>query len=174
MEDRRTILITGAAGNLGSLLSRDLVPTGHELRLMYHRKPLPEDVAHAANVRPTRADLGDPATLTSAVSGADVIVHFAGRLFAPDRALPPETNTLVSNLLTAALHAQVGRIILISFPMLKADVGEQPARAARPAADLGACPDASGRGRMLSSAPGHRHDPGHSSLGMITGGNPHD
>jgi nucleoside-diphosphate-sugar epimerase len=35
-----TILITGAAGNLGSLLARYLVQGGHKLRLMYHRKPL--------------------------------------------------------------------------------------------------------------------------------------
>ena len=90
MPNRRTILITGAAGNLGSLLSRQLMPTGHELRLMYHRTPLPEDVAHVANVRPIKADLGDPATLSAAVTGADVIVHFAGRLFAPrpERFLP--------------------------------------------------------------------------------------
>jgi nucleoside-diphosphate-sugar epimerase len=118
VQGRRTILVTGAAGNLGSLLSRQLMPTGHELRLMYHRTPLPEDVAHAANVRPIEADLGNPATLPAAVTGADVIVHFAGRLFAPhpERFLP-ETNTVwFSNLLTAALQAQVGRIILISFP----------------------------------------------------------
>ena len=130
MEDRRTILITGAAGNLGSLLSRHLVPTGHELRLMYHRKPLPDDVAHAANVHPTRTDLGDPATLTSAVAGADVIVHFAGRLFAPDpEHFLPETNTRwFSNLLTAALHAQVGRVLLISFPHVEGPTSvEQPA-----------------------------------------------
>lgn len=118
MQDRRTILITGAAGNLGSRLSRQLMTTGHELRLMYHRTPLPEDVVNGANVRPIKADLGDPATLPPAVTGVDVIVHFAGRLFAPrpERFLP-ETNTgWFSNLVTAALQSQVGRIILISFP----------------------------------------------------------
>lgn len=130
MQDRSTILITGAAGNLGSLLSRQLVPTGHELRLMYHRTPLPDDVAHAAHVRPIKADLGNPATLAEAVTGADVIVHFAGRLFAPrpERFLA-ETNTRwFSNLLTAALHAEVGRIILISFPHV-----EGPTSVERPA-----------------------------------------
>jgi nucleoside-diphosphate-sugar epimerase len=92
--------------------------TGHQLRLMYHRTPLPEDVAHAANVRAIKADLGDPTTLPAPVEGADVIVHFAGRLFAPrpERFLA-ETNTRwFSNLLTAALRAQVWRVILISFP----------------------------------------------------------
>jgi nucleoside-diphosphate-sugar epimerase len=130
VQDRRSILITGAAGNLGSLLSRQLIPTGHELRLMYHSRALPEDVAHAANVRPIKADLGDPATLSAPVTGADVIVHFAGRLFAPrpERFLA-ETNTRwFSNLLTAALEARVGRIILISFPHVEGPTSvEQPA-----------------------------------------------
>ena len=97
---------------------------------MYHRTPLPEDVAHMANVRPIKADLGDPATLPAAVKGADVIVHFAGRLFAPrpERFLP-ETNTYwFANLLTAALQVQVGRIILISFPHVEGPTSvEQPA-----------------------------------------------
>jgi uncharacterized protein YbjT (DUF2867 family) len=85
------------------------MPTGHELRLMYHRTRLPDDVADGANVRPIKADLGDPATLPPAVAGADVIAHFAGRLIAPrpERFLP-ETNTWwVSNLLTAALQARL-------------------------------------------------------------------
>ena len=118
MQDRRTILITGAAGNLGSLLSRQLIPSGHELRLMYHRTPLPNDLTRVDNVRPFKADLDDPATLPPVVTGADVIVHFAGRLFAPrpERFLPVTNTGWFSNLLTAALQAQVGRIILISFP----------------------------------------------------------
>ena len=128
--DRRTILITGAAGNLGSLLSRHLLPTGHELRLMYHRRPLPDDVAHAAHVRPIKADLNDPATLSAPVTGVDVIVHFAGRLFAPrPESFLPQTNTCwFSNLLTAGLQAQVSRIILISFPHVEGPTSvEQPA-----------------------------------------------
>jgi nucleoside-diphosphate-sugar epimerase len=130
VQDRRTILITGAAGNLGSLLSRHLLPTGHELRLMYHRRPLPDDIARGAHVRPINADLGDPATLSAAVAGADVIVHFAGRLFAPrpERFLR-ETNTRwFSNLLTAGLQAHVSRIILISFPHVEGPTSvEHPA-----------------------------------------------
>jgi len=97
---------------------------------MYHRRPLPDDVAHAAHVRPIKADLGDPTTLPAAVTATDVIVHFAGRLFAPrpDRFLQ-ETNTgWFSNLLSAALQAQVGRIILISFPHVEGRTSmEQPA-----------------------------------------------
>jgi len=130
VEKRRTILITGAAGNLGRLLSRQLVAAPHDLRLMYHRTPLPDDLARAANVLPVKADLADPSTLTAAVEGVDVIVHFAGRLFAPrpERFLH-ETNTQwFSNLLTAALAAKVGRVILISFPHVEGPTSvEQPA-----------------------------------------------
>ena len=97
---------------------------------MYHNTPLPDDLSHAASVRPIKADLGDPATLPAAVTGADVIVHFAGRLFAPrpERFLP-ETNTRwFSNLLTAALQAGVDRMILISFPHVEGPTSvEQPA-----------------------------------------------
>jgi nucleoside-diphosphate-sugar epimerase len=128
--DRRTVLITGAAGNLGGRLARHLMPTGHELRLMYHRTPLPDDVAQSTHVRPIQADLGDRATLPAAVAGVDVVVHFAGRLFAPrpERFLP-ETNTLwFSNLMTAALDANVSRVILASFPQVEGPTSfEQPA-----------------------------------------------
>ena len=40
----RSLLITGAAGNLGGMLARHLLSSGLELRLMYHRRPLPADL----------------------------------------------------------------------------------------------------------------------------------
>ena len=130
MNERRTILITGAAGNLGGFLARHLVPSGHDLRLMVHRRPLGEDLANASNVRQVHADLREPSTLGPAVEGCDVVVHFAGVLFAPrpERFLP-ETNTIwFSNLLTAALQANVRRVILISFPHVEGQTSrEEPA-----------------------------------------------
>jgi nucleoside-diphosphate-sugar epimerase len=131
-----TILITGAAGNLGSLLARHLVTGGpgspgtNILRLMYHRNPIAPEIAAAPNVRCVQADLADPRTLPAIVSGVDVVVHFAGVLFAPrpERFLP-ETNTRwFSNLVTAALDARIGRIILTSFPQVEGPTTvEQPA-----------------------------------------------
>lgn len=85
---------------------------------MHHRRPLPEELSKAPNVTAVQADLADRKTIPPAVAGSDVIVHFAGRLFAPrpERFLP-ETNTLwFSNLLDAALDARVERVVLISFP----------------------------------------------------------
>ena len=124
------ILITGAAGNLGGLLARHLLGSGHELRLMYHRTPLATDVLAAPNVRAVNADLSDPSTLPVALQGADVAVHFAGRLFAPrPETFLHETNTRwFSNLTTAAVEAHVGRLILASFPQVEGATSvEQPA-----------------------------------------------
>jgi nucleoside-diphosphate-sugar epimerase len=118
MDGRSTILITGAAGNLGSLLARQLLVSGHPLRLMVHRRPLPQDLAGSDHVTVVRADLARPDTLAPAVDGIEVVVHFAGVLFAPrpGRFLP-ETNTRwFEHLLAASLHAGVRRIVLISFP----------------------------------------------------------
>lgn len=126
----RTILITGAAGNLGSRLARHLIRNDHVLRLMHHRTPLPEDLRTAPNVRAVAADLRDPATLRPAVEDSAVVVHFAGVLFAPrpERFLP-ETNTLwFDNLLTAALATGAERVILISFPHVEGPTSvDQPA-----------------------------------------------
>ena len=124
------ILITGAAGNLGSLVARHLLSSGHELRLMYHRTPLPPDLLAAPNVRAVKADLADPTTIKPAVDGSDVIVHFAGRLFAPrPETFLDETNTRwFSNVVAAAIDAKVGRVILASFPQV-----EGPSSIAHPA-----------------------------------------
>jgi nucleoside-diphosphate-sugar epimerase len=123
-------LITGAAGNLGGLLARHLRARGGGLRLMYHRRRLPDDLAQAPGVASIQADLARPETLRPAVDGVDTVVHFAGVLFAPrpERFLP-ETNTRwFGNLLTAALDAGVRRVVLISFPHV-----EGPTSAAHPA-----------------------------------------
>ncbi|MFN8095341.1 MAG: NAD-dependent epimerase/dehydratase family protein [Vicinamibacteria bacterium] len=114
----KTVLVTGAAGNLGGLLARHLLPSGLDLRLMWHRRPLAPELTAAPCVAPVQADLREPATLAAAVAGVDTVVHFAGVLFAPrpERFLP-ETNTRwFDNLLTAALAAGVRRVILVSFP----------------------------------------------------------
>lgn len=126
-----TILITGAAGNLGGLLARHMLPAGYPLRLMCHKTPLAPDIASAANVVAVQADLADEASLPAVVKGADVVVHFAGVLFAPRPArFLPETNTRwFSNLLDACLQARVGRVVLISFPHVEGPTSvEHPAR----------------------------------------------
>jgi len=126
----QTTLITGAAGNLGGLLARHLIANGHSLRLMYHKRPLPPDVANAPGVQTVQADLADPRTISPAVSGVDVVVHFAGVLFAPrpEKFLPTTNLGYFSNLLDAAIKARVKRVILMSFPHVEGPTSfERPA-----------------------------------------------
>jgi nucleoside-diphosphate-sugar epimerase len=128
--DPAPILVTGAAGNLGSLLARHLLANGRRVRLMYHRKPLSEDLATAENAAAVRADLGDPATLPPAVEGVCAIVHFAGVLFRPrpERFLPMTNTAYFDNLVDAAVRARVSRVILISFPQVEGPTSfEHPA-----------------------------------------------
>ena len=103
---------------------------GHSLRVMQHRRPLPDTLRKAPNVESVQADLADPETLHPAVDGVDVVVHLAGVLFSPrpERFLP-ETNTRwFNNLLGAALDARVRRIVPISFPHVEGPTSvDQPA-----------------------------------------------
>jgi nucleoside-diphosphate-sugar epimerase len=112
------ILISGAAGNLGSALARHLLPSRHKLRLVFHRTPLPHDLRAGRNVEPAQADLALPETLPAACKNVDCVVHFAGILFAPrpERFLPITNHSYVTNLVEAAIEAGVRRFILISFP----------------------------------------------------------
>jgi nucleoside-diphosphate-sugar epimerase len=128
----RTILITGAAGNLGSRLARRLLSEPVKQRLMVHRRPIPKDLAAIGpdRIEIVHADLSQPQTLSAALHGVDCTVHFAGVLFRPRPAtFLPETNTRwFGNLVDAALAAEVERIVLISFPHV-----EGPTTPARPA-----------------------------------------
>ena len=90
------ILITGAAGNLGSLLARYILENEKDLSLilMQHRKKVPGDISGNLRAQVRNADLSVTKTLHECLDGADVIVHFAGVLFkaGPEKFLP-ETNT---------------------------------------------------------------------------------
>ena len=79
------ILITGAAGNLGSLLARYLIAQeAGLLRLMVFRRDVPADLKISGRTEIVRADLSRRESLIAAVQGIDVIVHFAGVLFKAD------------------------------------------------------------------------------------------
>lgn len=69
-----TLLLTGAAGRLGTELRRGLAPLTRRLRLA--------DVAEIRNLQPheevRRLDLADEAAVIAACEGVDAIVHFGG------------------------------------------------------------------------------------------------
>lgn len=116
----RNVLITGAAGNLGSLLALYILgkEADLDLILMQHQKKVPAPVAQHARVTVRRADLSKPATLPPCLEGAEVIVHFAGVLFKadPERFLPETNLQYFQNLVAAAQSNGIRKIVLISFP----------------------------------------------------------
>jgi nucleoside-diphosphate-sugar epimerase len=117
------ILITGAAGNLGSRLARHLLGTNHQVRLLVHKTDLPPDLASSPSVTAYRADLANPETLQPACADADCIVHLAGVLFAPrpEEFLPRTNIGFVQNLLSAARQSAVRKFILTSFPHVEGE-----------------------------------------------------
>lgn len=131
------ILITGAAGNLGSHLARHFIETNrtvesqHHLNLLIHHHEPPADIATDPNVTIHRADLADLATLIEPCQNTDCIIHFAGVLFAPrPEKFLPETNTLYTrNLIDVALAAGVKKFIIVSFPHVEGEsTPDRPAK----------------------------------------------
>ena len=119
----KKVLITGAAGNLGGLLSEYLKDSGLQLNLMYHKKEINPELRKLPNVNTYKVDLIDKSSIGSALSGVDTIVHFAGILFKnnPEKFLPITNTLYFKNLVDVAIEHKVRRIILISFPHVEGE-----------------------------------------------------
>lgn len=112
------VLIVGASGNLGSLLTKHLLSSSHYLRLLTHKRALPFDLPQNAHAEIVHADLNDPASLQLICENVDCIVYLAGVLFQPrPETFIHRTNTVyVQNIVGAATAAGVKKFILVSFP----------------------------------------------------------
>ncbi len=131
MQREKKVLITGAAGNLGSLLGDYLKDEDVLLHLMTHKKAVKPGLVQSDNVRVFKADLADKKTLNKCLKGVDVVVHFAGVLFKgnPEKFLPITNTKYFKNLLEVAVQEKVKRIILISFPHVEGVTNpDNPAR----------------------------------------------
>ncbi len=125
----KNVLITGAAGNLGSLLA-EYMKEDVVLHLMYHRKMLKPELTGHPHVKAFQADLAKPESLYECLKGVDVVVHFAGVLFKhrPEKFLPITNTAYFNNLVRVARECGVKRIILISFPHVEGETfPEKPA-----------------------------------------------
>ena len=104
----RTVLLTGAAGGLGTLM-RNLLPAfGYQLRLLDVR-PIEGDPDAIT------ADLADRKALREAVRGVDAIIHLAGiSLEAPFEKILKANIEGTYNLYEAAREEGVGRSVFAS------------------------------------------------------------
>ncbi|MEW6076722.1 MAG: NAD-dependent epimerase/dehydratase family protein [Thermodesulfobacteriota bacterium] len=123
----KKILITGAAGNLGSLLARFILENEKDLKLilMRHQAKVPDDISESPGVTLRQADLSNPDTLYDCLDGVDIIVHFAGVLFKanPEKFLPVTNTRYFQNLVDVGKKKNVKKIILISFPHVEGPTG---------------------------------------------------
>ncbi|MFJ4919083.1 NAD-dependent epimerase/dehydratase family protein [Streptomyces sp. NPDC088725] len=104
----RTVLLTGAAGGLGTLM-RGLLPAyGYELRL-FDVSPVPDEPDAVT------ADLADTEALREAVRGVDAIIHLAGiSLEASFDKILRSNIQGTYNLYEAARAEGVGRVVFAS------------------------------------------------------------
>ncbi|MGY4975097.1 NAD-dependent epimerase/dehydratase family protein [Streptomyces nigrescens] len=123
----RTVLLTGAAGGLGTLMRELLPPYGYRLRL-FDQRPV-EGAPDAVT-----AELADTEALGEAVHGVDAIVHLAGiPLEAPFEKILRANIEGTYHLYEAARAAGVRRVV---FASSNHAVGFTP----RPADGSGAIP----------------------------------
>ncbi|MGB9377244.1 MAG: NAD(P)-dependent oxidoreductase [Mycobacteriales bacterium] len=124
-----TVLITGAAGAIGSTLARGLPAYGHRLRLLDSR-PVEGDDA-------VQADITDSAALDAAMAGVTAVVHLAG--IAEEGPFEPIMHANIEGtyrVFEAARQAGVRRIVYASSgravgftpraPMVGIDVPPRP------------------------------------------------
>ncbi|MFI7100236.1 NAD-dependent epimerase/dehydratase family protein [Streptomyces sp. NPDC050161] len=104
----RTVLLTGAAGGLGTLMRALLPPYGYRLRL-FDQRPI-ADAPDAIT-----ADLADTDALREAVRGVDAIVHLAGiSLEAPFEKILRSNIEGTHHLYEAAREEGVRRVVFAS------------------------------------------------------------
>jgi UDP-N-acetylglucosamine 4-epimerase len=122
------ILVTGAAGFIGSHVTRALMADGHEVVGLDdlstgYRHNLPAPVPRWAFME---GDVRDPATCAKAARGAHAVVHLAGRSSVPRSIAEPrlalEVNVVGGfNLLEAARAAAVRRFVFASSSSIYGD-----------------------------------------------------
>ena len=128
--EKQVVAITGAAGNLGSILAEGFLSDDVELHLLWHKKPLSDSLLASEKVKPFQVDLSDANTIVDSLKGVDTVIHFAGILFMgnPEKFLPTTNTQYFSNLLHAAKTAGVKKVVLFSFPHVEGDTSpEHPA-----------------------------------------------
>lgn len=110
----RTILVTGAAGFIGSYLLPHLLAEGASV-VAGVRDPARCRMHANGRLRIVRADLGDPASLLAATAECDAVVHLAAATDVSDRAVNRRSNVDgVRNLVRACETRGLRRLIHFS------------------------------------------------------------
>lgn len=124
------ILVTGAAGFLGSTLANRLIRLGHAVRGL-------DDLSAgdpqrlSPNVLLTRGDVNDRPKLWSLLQGVECVYHLAARVSVPESVLyPRDYNTAnvggTVSLMEAVRDVGVQRVVFVSSGAVYGEQGQQP------------------------------------------------
>lgn len=103
------VLVTGGAGYIGSLVSRELLASGHEVTVvdsLLHGGKALLGLYSQPNFRFCKADVRDAATMSTALDGVDALVHLAAIVGDPACARQPELARQVNRDASLRLAAQ--------------------------------------------------------------------
>lgn len=109
-----TVVVTGAAGHLGSSLIRALRARGQEVRAVHHRD---RQALDGLNVEVVSADVTDEASLLRAFAGADLVYHTAAyiSISMSEQQKLRQINVLgTRNVVEACLRCGVRRLVHVS------------------------------------------------------------
>lgn len=107
------ILLTGATGNVGSVVLRRLVATGERVRCLV-RDPRRLG-AERVRVQIALGDLSEPSSFRNALRGIDTVIHLAAAIRDQPRASIEELNAIATlRLVRAAERASVGQFVFFS------------------------------------------------------------
>ncbi|WP_042377292.1 SDR family oxidoreductase [Streptacidiphilus melanogenes] len=105
-------LVTGATGYIGGRLVRELLDAGYRVRCLSRNPDRLRDQPWADRVETVRADLGDPASLTAALDGVDV-VHYLVHSLGSGADFERAEAAAARNLADAAARAGARRIVYL-------------------------------------------------------------
>lgn len=122
------ILITGATGYIGSLLTNKLAESGEDVRLLCRKDPdLPQ--FDRPNIQIIKGDINDLASLKKAMAGVDRVYHLAAyaRIWAKDPAIFHRINVEgTRNVLQAAADEGVRKVVYTSTAGVIGPSNEKP------------------------------------------------
>lgn len=124
------ILVTGAAGFLGSALANRLVASGHTVRGL-DDLTAGDPARLSPQVLFTRGDVNDRPKMWTLLQDVECVYHLAARVSVPESVLYPREYNAVNvggtvSVMEAMRDAGVRRVVLVSSGAVYGDQGRQP------------------------------------------------
>ena len=118
------LLVTGAAGFLGSALVRRLRASGSEVRVLV-RRPLPW-MQRDPGIQVVIGDLGDPEVVSHAVNGVEKVYHIGAAMRGGAREYSAGTVWGTRNVITSCVKWRAKRLVYVSSLSVLDHAGRDP------------------------------------------------